>query len=254
MGLEAPNIQFPGDIPHLTSDRGTGMLVVRRDTDGSICNAHGDYTWLQVDANGYLRVSGSVAVSGTATVTATDLDIRNLSASQDGVRVDYQENPSWVNTYSYADVFSGVAAANVFVSLFNPAASGRNLILLSVAVESYSVAVAAATNTFTLDRISTATGGSVAGGVAVFRSDDPDRVAVIRTANPTVTANQTIARFAPNQNVTAVGTTAVSLREYRFDPSWGEFLLKEDQGVCFRQTVAGDTDQRLVVTIVWAER
>lgn len=56
MGLETPNFQYPEDIPHVSGDRGTATLVVRRDTDGALSDAHNDYSMLQTDDLGYLRV------------------------------------------------------------------------------------------------------------------------------------------------------------------------------------------------------
>jgi hypothetical protein len=56
MGIDAPNYQYPEDIPHVSGDRGTAALVVRKDTGATLADVDGDYTLLQVDATGNLRV------------------------------------------------------------------------------------------------------------------------------------------------------------------------------------------------------
>lgn len=58
--LEAPNYQYPEDIPHVSGDRGTVALVVRKDTAASLSDLDGDYSLLQVDANGRLRIVGDM--------------------------------------------------------------------------------------------------------------------------------------------------------------------------------------------------
>ena len=97
----ASNSQFAEDTAHVTGDIGTEMLSVRRDTPISGTSADGDYATLNTDADGRLYVNihdggntitvdGTVAVSsvaGTVTVVATDLDIRDLSHTQDSVRI-----------------------------------------------------------------------------------------------------------------------------------------------------------------------
>lgn len=107
----ASNTQYAEDTAHVSGDIGTMALVVRRDTPSSGVDADGDYAALSVDANGrlYAIVTGTVAVSsvagnvtvvqptgtnlhvvvdsGTIVVTATDLDIRDLSHTQDSVKI-----------------------------------------------------------------------------------------------------------------------------------------------------------------------
>jgi hypothetical protein len=78
----AANTQFAEDTAHASGDIGTEMLAVRRDTPVSGVSADGDYATLNVDANGRLYVQ-----TGTVTVTATDLDIRDLNSGTDSVTV-----------------------------------------------------------------------------------------------------------------------------------------------------------------------
>lgn len=88
----ASNTQFAEDSAHVSGDIGTEMLSVRRDTPISGTSADGDYATLNTDANGRLYTQihdggNSITVDGTVTVTATDLDIRDLSHTQDSVRI-----------------------------------------------------------------------------------------------------------------------------------------------------------------------
>lgn len=50
------------DVAHVSGDFGMMSLAVRNDTPGSLVSADGDYAPLQVDANGNLRVAGSISV------------------------------------------------------------------------------------------------------------------------------------------------------------------------------------------------
>lgn len=79
----ASNSQFAEDSAHTSGDIGTEMLAVRRDTPVSGVSADGDYATLNVDASGRLYVN----VNNTVTVTATDLDIRDLVFATDKVDV-----------------------------------------------------------------------------------------------------------------------------------------------------------------------
>lgn len=90
--------QYADDTAHASGDLGNGALVVRQDTPASLVTADGDYTHMSVDANGKLyciltdtvTVAGTVAVSsvaGTVTVSATNLDIRDLAFATDKVDV-----------------------------------------------------------------------------------------------------------------------------------------------------------------------
>lgn len=79
----ASNTQFAEDTAHVSGDIGTEMLAVRRDTPASGVSADGDYATLNVDSSGRLWVN----VNNTVTVSATDLDIRDLAFATDKVDV-----------------------------------------------------------------------------------------------------------------------------------------------------------------------
>lgn len=71
-GVEALDVNIAGstglgiyneDTAHVSGDKGQLGLVVRADAAGSLVSADGDYSPLQVDANGRLRVDAEVSVS-----------------------------------------------------------------------------------------------------------------------------------------------------------------------------------------------
>lgn len=55
------------DTPHTTGDNGVPILVVRHDASSPLAGTTEDYTMLQVDATGNLKVAGAVTTSGTVT-------------------------------------------------------------------------------------------------------------------------------------------------------------------------------------------
>ncbi len=163
---------------------------------------------------------------------------------------------SWVGLYTFALIdVAGVAAAQVFCTLFNLAGSARDLILLGICVKGYSVAAAATKNSLRATRITTSTLGTLQAAAAIFKHQTAvvDPVAEVRTANPTVTAAAELEGFPPGEAITAAGATAPqsdlwvppsALVETRFGPG---------EGLALRQTIAGDVDQTYDLALTWAE-
>jgi len=88
----ASNTQYAEDAAHVSGDIGTMALAVRKDSIASNVSADGDYASLLVDANGRLYTQihdggNSITVDGSVTVSATDLDIRDLTHVSDSVKV-----------------------------------------------------------------------------------------------------------------------------------------------------------------------
>ena len=81
---------YAEDAAHTSGDKGGFVLAVRRDTPTSGTSADGDYASLNVNADGELYVKDTDVlaqlVSGV-TVSATDLDIRDLAFATDSVDV-----------------------------------------------------------------------------------------------------------------------------------------------------------------------
>jgi hypothetical protein len=81
---------FEEDSAHTSGDKGTHMLAVRQDTLASSVSADGDYASLKVNDVGELYVKDADVLAQLVagiSVSATDLDIRDLSASQDNVAI-----------------------------------------------------------------------------------------------------------------------------------------------------------------------
>ena len=76
--------EYAEDTAHVTGDMGIQSLAVRSDTLASLVDTTGDYTPLQVNAAGALYVNFT---NTTIAVTATDLDIRDLTHVSDSVRI-----------------------------------------------------------------------------------------------------------------------------------------------------------------------
>lgn len=96
---------YAEDTAHTTGDDGEFILTRRADTPSSSAGADGDYAAFNTDANGRLYVNihdggNTITVDGTVelgattlaaletiTVTATDLDIRDLTHVSDSVKI-----------------------------------------------------------------------------------------------------------------------------------------------------------------------
>ena len=90
--------QYNEDSAHTTGDKGMQILGVRNDSATALSGTNGDYTPMATDSagrvgisdlggtvsiddgGGSLTVDGTVAVSGTVTVTATNLDVQSGGA------------------------------------------------------------------------------------------------------------------------------------------------------------------------------
>jgi len=68
------------------------------------------------DGGASITVDGTVAISGTVTVTATDLDIRDLSASQDNVAISDGTDTLAVNTDGSINVVTQSSAGTAIVN------------------------------------------------------------------------------------------------------------------------------------------
>jgi hypothetical protein len=82
------------DVYTEATSKGITLGAVRRDADTTLVGTTNEFTPLQVDANGRLKVEAfsgetlpvsltSTTITGTVAVSATDLDIRNLVAATD---------------------------------------------------------------------------------------------------------------------------------------------------------------------------
>lgn len=79
---------YAEDSAHVSGDDGAFMLAVRRDTRAAGSDADGDYSSLNVNASGELWVKDAdvlAQLQSGVVVSATDLDIRDLSSATDSI-------------------------------------------------------------------------------------------------------------------------------------------------------------------------
>ena len=145
----------------------------------------------------------------------------------------------------------GVAGANNFLSIFNPAGSGKAVVFLTAEVRPYAAAATSVATSITAFRTTAASGGTLiaASDIHRFVTYWPDPVAVVRTGNPSVTTvGIPINAFPPpvssGAGVGSAGTSAA--------PGVGAFTCLPGEGLV-STTSSGDTDQRWDITLTWAE-
>lgn len=156
-----------------------------------------------------------------------------------------------VYVFSIADQV-GAVAANNFVTLMNPAGSGRVLALGGIFISSYSVGAATSTEPLRGHRITSSTGGTLAAStdVSKFSPGFPDAVAECRFGNPTIGGLGAAFFNSPPPIGTGAGTAFVHSVEA--PPGAGVFVIPPGFGVVVR-TAAGDIDQHFNISLAWAE-
>lgn len=75
------NIVLAEDAAHVSGDPGVQALAVRNDSDASLAGTTGDYTPLQVDANGYLKVNIKAGAGSGGTASTDDAAFTAASGS-----------------------------------------------------------------------------------------------------------------------------------------------------------------------------
>lgn len=161
-------------------------------------------------------------------------------------------NPSIRGSYVFSiGNVAGVAAANNYISLFNPAASGRVIAFGGAFISSVAGGGTSITNAMQGFRITAASAGTLqaSSAVAKFSTSSPNPSAEVRIGNPTVTLGAQVFNSPPVISST-VGSTAV--HQVAVPPAAGPFILTENEGVVLR-TAAGDVDQVWNLSIVWVE-
>lgn len=160
-------------------------------------------------------------------------------------------DPAYLGVYFWAihDTAATVAARN-FISLFNPAGSGKALTVLGVTVADYSVNTVSGATSMEVWRTTAASAGTqiAASNINRFVTTMADPVADVRITNPTVTLAgiDALVAFPPSLGTGAQSPNSVS-------PTPGAaFIILPGQGVVFVQN-AGDVDERWNIQIVWAE-
>lgn len=163
-------------------------------------------------------------------------------------------NPAITGVYVFSAAgLPGVAAANTFLTIFNPIGSGRNVSFSAAFISTVSTAAAGTTAPMRGYRIAAVpTGGTVqaANTIAKFRTTQTDSVVEVRLGNPTVTLGAALWNTPPAVTAGVGGGQFV----HDVDTPAGSppFLLVPGEGIAINCS-AGDTDQVWNITIVWAE-
>lgn len=90
----SPTYDYAEDSVHANADVGAFVLAVRNDTLAALAGTDGDYAPFQVNASGALYVT----VDGAVTVSATQLDIDDLNATDDVVAIGDGTDTLAINT------------------------------------------------------------------------------------------------------------------------------------------------------------
>lgn len=147
----------------------------------------------------------------------------------------------------------GVVAANNFMTLVNPAASRKVIVVLGLFVSCY-VASGSSSARFSMQgQAATAVSGGTLQSVssfAKFLSTMPASIAEVRTGNPTATAGNNIFNSPPPIN-TSAGQYVHSVG-YGAATSGGAYTLLPGEGIVIR-TAGGNVAQTWNVSLVWGE-
>lgn len=205
--------------------------------------------------SGTQTVSGTVTTvpSGTQTVTGTVTATPTGTQAVSGTLGTYPAiNPSLTGAYVFnLPDQTGVVAANNYLSVFNPVASGKTLVLIGGSMACYlgngASNVEVSVQAF---RITAATVGTLqaASAICKFQTAYANPVAEVRTGNPTVTVGAPFASLPP----VIQPSTNNFVYQIMQPPGAGAFTLAAGEGVVFR-TTSGDTDEQYNFNIVWGE-
>lgn len=181
--------------------------------------------------------AGTVAISGAEFISG-HLSVIN------GV------DPTWKIYLAEIHDAPGVVAANNFLSVFNPAASGVTVVGLGAVVGAYANAATTSTNSMVVSRITAASAGTLIAAASIPRYDTTlsNPTTEVRTGNPTVTTSGLpLIGFTPpiaaGAGVSGIASPAIT---------GASFVMHPGQGLLFA-TAAGDVNQRWNIQFTWAE-
>lgn len=235
---EAANVgvnQPAEDSLHASGDEGLQFLAVRKDAGAALADTDGDYTPLQVDSSGNLRVNlasggagdgklldgtaaGQADVLGTAPAgTEQALVVRNIPSGTQTVSgtvtTATPEEPTYV-----AAVFASAAAANKdHLHFFNAAGSGKVIKVRKIKIApEFAAAVSGLAQAYRISRTSTA--GATCTAVTI---------ALVDTNNAAVPAQVT-----SSTNCTTDPTISASLLTCAV--SGDETHAMDPEGICYK--------------------
>lgn len=147
----------------------------------------------------------------------------------------------------------GVVAANNFLSVFNPAGSGKTLYVLTYRVYPWATAATSVTVSMGAWRTSAASGGTLlaASNINKFNTTQPNSVAEVRTGNPTCTLVGTVPIVAIPPAI-ASGASGAGVTASIEPPSGTLFAIRPGEGVVCR-TASGSVGQLWNISLSWYE-
>lgn len=147
----------------------------------------------------------------------------------------------------------GVVAANNFLTLFNPVGSSKVLSFGGIFLSSYGIGSVTATDPMRGFRITSHSGGTLAGAAEIAKFDTRmnNPTAELRYNNPTTSALGAALFNSPPPLGTG-GIIAQFVHVVEAPPGAGTLSLLPGEGIVAR-TAAGDTDQLWNITMVWGE-
>lgn len=151
------------------------------------------------------------------------------------------------------DMVPNVAAANNYVSLFNPSGSGKVVALASLFISSTLFTSSSIPNSLRGYRISTASGGSLVTNSTDIASiqghlTGADSAVQIRTGNPTCTLGPALFN-----SPSPIQDKAAPVHDVDLPPTAPPFTLFPGQGVVLRSTAGIGASAYWNITIAWAE-
>lgn len=156
------------------------------------------------------------------------------------------------NTYTYGLWEApGVIAANNFLSLFNPVASGKLIVIQRLTISPYATGAASPTNNMQSFRTTAASVGTLIAASAVNKLDTliPNSIAEVRINNPTcTTVGVAITAIAPAITAAAVGSSPIITTP----PTGDAFIVRPGEGIVSR-TAVGVVNQLWNISLVWTE-
>lgn len=207
--------------------------------------------------------SGTQAVSGTVTTTPSGTQNVAITGQPIGVTPSNTATTpvyttpgvvSGTNFYFQAMVdIPGVVAANNFLSIFNPAASGKTVTVYQVIVNPWATGATTADASMNVFRTTAASAGTLVAASAVNRlvTASPNPVSEVRIGNPTTTnVGTTLIGFPPAITTAGAG---ISANGGVSSIPGASFTMTPGQGIVFNTSI-GDVDQRWNIQFIWAEQ
>lgn len=191
--------------------------------------------------------SGVQVVSGTVTALPSGTQAVSGTVSTLPIR-----DPAITGVYAYnMDSIAGVVASNNYMSLYNPIASLKTLILFGVFVSSGTVAPSLVVTPIRGFRATLISGGTLqaVSTITEFISTNPAPVAEVRLGNPTATLGPAFFSSVPANSTSNV---TMPIHAVAFPAGTGIFTLAAGEGIVLN-TSAGDVDQRWNLGMIWGE-